>query len=283
MVLHADGSVTSQIAAGLEGRGGLNAVHVMTHGAPGRVNFSTGPWTVGTLEDEADDLAAVGEVFRPDGDLLLWSCHVGKGVRGRHFVDELSRATGASVSAAAHLIGAPALGGCWDLGERSDGDEVLPPLTKDGLAKYAGVLINDYIKIEYPTSTSPNRYHIVANIGGNQTIIGNFTVPKGSFAGSIAVSVNVLGPFTVADSGAAMSRPGSIALYTESAEGSISYDPATTSILGAAGTHHHNNNTRCWLAPRFRQWLIGKACHVRKRAMLRDVSRNQGDDWSPSV
>ncbi len=33
-----------QIAAALEGREGLDAVHVMAHGAPGRVSFAAGEW-----------------------------------------------------------------------------------------------------------------------------------------------------------------------------------------------------------------------------------------------
>jgi hypothetical protein len=94
-----------------------------------------------------------------------------------------------------------------------------------------------YIKIRYPASASPNRYYVVANVEGAQTIIGNFTVPKGSFAGSIAILVNVEGPFTVAGSSDAMSTAGSIGLFTQdSPETKINYDRATTSILGAAGT-----------------------------------------------
>ena len=63
-----------QIAAALAGRYGLSAVHIIAHGAPGRVNFSSGDWSVTTLEDEAENLAAIGRALAVDGELRLWSC-----------------------------------------------------------------------------------------------------------------------------------------------------------------------------------------------------------------
>ncbi|TGU43653.1 DUF4347 domain-containing protein, partial [bacterium M00.F.Ca.ET.152.01.1.1] len=83
-----------QMARALEGRDGLEAVHVIAHGAPGRVSFAGGEWSARTLEDEADDLAAIGGVLRKGGDLRLWSCFAGAGDEGGAFVDGLARATG---------------------------------------------------------------------------------------------------------------------------------------------------------------------------------------------
>ena len=42
-----------QMATALEEYRGLNAVHVIAHGAPGRVRFAAGEWSAETLEDEA--------------------------------------------------------------------------------------------------------------------------------------------------------------------------------------------------------------------------------------
>src|ERR1700719_2226999 len=49
-----------QIAAALEGRERLEAVHVMAHGAPGRVRFASGEWSAETVSEAADDFAAIG-------------------------------------------------------------------------------------------------------------------------------------------------------------------------------------------------------------------------------
>ena len=104
-----------QMAAALKEYRGLNTVHVIAHGAPGLVRFATGEWSAETLEDEARDLAAIGDALGTDRDLLLWSCYAGEGTRGRALVDALHRVTGAPVGAATHLVGAAALGGGWEL------------------------------------------------------------------------------------------------------------------------------------------------------------------------
>ena len=49
MILDADRPAARQIATALAGRKDLEAVHVIAHGAPGRVNFTAGEWSVATL------------------------------------------------------------------------------------------------------------------------------------------------------------------------------------------------------------------------------------------
>jgi len=94
-----------QIARALAGRRDLAAVHIMAHGAPGRVSFTAGDWAADTLEAEADDFAAIGRALAADGDLRLWSCQAGAGRAGADFVERLAEATGADVAAATGLVG----------------------------------------------------------------------------------------------------------------------------------------------------------------------------------
>jgi hypothetical protein len=94
-----------------------------------------------------------------------------------------------------------------------------------------------FITISWPPSTWPNKYQLVANIGGTQTTIGEFVIPNSQFAGRLPVLVNTSsGPFMVAGSGAEMRMAGSIALFSQAAHGVSAYDAATTEILGSAGT-----------------------------------------------
>ena len=85
IVLDAAAPAARQIAAALEGRRGLDAVHVIAHGAPGRVNFAAGDWSIATLEDEAEDFAAIGRALAADGELRLWSCDTAAGAAGEAF------------------------------------------------------------------------------------------------------------------------------------------------------------------------------------------------------
>ena len=68
IVLDAVRPAARQMAATLSGRRGLHAVHVIAHGAPGRIAFVGGEWSAETLAGEADarpaEKAAVGFQFR---------------------------------------------------------------------------------------------------------------------------------------------------------------------------------------------------------------------------
>ncbi len=140
IVLDARWPATRQIAAALAGQEGLDAVHIVAHGAPGRVKFSAGEWSAATLKEAADDFAAIGRALAPDGELRLWSCKTASGDAGEAFIEALSEAVGAEVCASTSLVGAAALGGAWELSARASASMPLPPLTSDGVASYAGVL-----------------------------------------------------------------------------------------------------------------------------------------------
>ncbi len=119
---------------------GLNAIHVVVHGRPGELSFSAGALSEARIDRYSTDLAAIGEALGPHGQVLLWSCHAGEGVRGRAFVGALSRAIGAPVAAATGLVGSALLGGNWELDTRSHEFVARPPLTNAGAAEYSHVL-----------------------------------------------------------------------------------------------------------------------------------------------
>ena len=89
IVLDVRSSAAQQIAVALEGREALDAVHVVAHGAPGRVVFASDEWTINTLDGAADDLAAIGKSLGDKGELRLWSCETGAGKLGEDFVEGL--------------------------------------------------------------------------------------------------------------------------------------------------------------------------------------------------
>ena len=60
IVLDSSRPAARQIAEALRGRRGLDAVHVIAHGAPGGVRFAAGEWSADTLAGDADDLASIG-------------------------------------------------------------------------------------------------------------------------------------------------------------------------------------------------------------------------------
>ena len=120
-----------QIAAAVAGERDLDAVHVIAHGAPGCVDFAAGDWSAATLEDEAEDFAAIGQALGAGRNVNLWSCRTAAGPAGAAFIAGLARASGADIAAATGRVGAAALGGGWELATATQ-----PPLTAAGMTGY---------------------------------------------------------------------------------------------------------------------------------------------------
>ncbi|MEK6735683.1 MAG: DUF4347 domain-containing protein, partial [Pseudomonadota bacterium] len=104
-----------QIAKILTDRSGIDAIHIISHGSAGRLLIGSTPVTGTNLQDYSDELTAIGNALSPDGDILLYGCHVGAGAQGAAFVAALADATGANVAASSNPTGAAALGGDWQL------------------------------------------------------------------------------------------------------------------------------------------------------------------------
>src|SRR5262245_51676527 len=191
-----------QIAEALEGHSGLDAVHIIAHGAPGRVHFTAGAWSIETLEDAAADLATIGKALHAGGDLRLWSCETGRGKTGETFIQALEDVTSTDVRAAAELVGSAAQGGTWDLAG-SVAVRVRPPLTENGVAHYPGVLsmevtLTGTIDADGPGAGMPVQYYIRDSSG---VIVYSFSLPSEQEGGALLLSsastiVNVPGPGT---------------------------------------------------------------------------------------
>jgi len=126
-----------QMAEALSQRRGLGAVHVVAHGAPGRISFAGGDWTAAAVAEQADDLGAVGRALVGGGALCLWSCEAGLGADGQVLASAVRAAAASPVALAQGLVGAEALGGTWGL----SGDVVAQaPLTGEAQVTYAGVV-----------------------------------------------------------------------------------------------------------------------------------------------
>ncbi len=119
------GDAVLQMSAHLEGRSGLSAIHVVSHGDAGELSFGGGRLNLGNLAAYGEALGRIGQALAADGDLLLYGCYVGADGEGRAFIEALAALTGADVAAADDLTGDAGQGGDWTLesatGEIADG------------------------------------------------------------------------------------------------------------------------------------------------------------------
>ena len=146
-----------QIAAALEGRSGIDAIHVVSHGSSGALYLGTSVLTTELLQHYATELTAIGAALAQDGDLLLYGCEVASGEAGRNFVAALAEATGAEVAASVDRTGTSWLGGNWEL-ELATGQIEAGLIATPGLQHtYDGVLAPGLV---------------LTGTAGNDTLIG---------------------------------------------------------------------------------------------------------------
>ncbi|HYC01653.1 MAG TPA: DUF4347 domain-containing protein, partial [Azospirillaceae bacterium] len=121
VVLDAGQDGFAQIASYLEGRSGVQALHILSHGSAGSLQLGSGGIDGTTLQANATLLARIGGALTEDADILLYGCDVAAGETGVSFISTLAEMTGADVAASDDTTGAANLGGDWVL-EASHGD-----------------------------------------------------------------------------------------------------------------------------------------------------------------
>ena len=91
------------IAAAVDGVRGLRGLHIITHGGPGFLDFSSGRVDVDTLRSSEEQLTRIRAALAPGAEITLYACAVADGDTA--FASLLARQTGASVIASTTSIG----------------------------------------------------------------------------------------------------------------------------------------------------------------------------------
>ncbi|MGE3245894.1 MAG: DUF4347 domain-containing protein [Beijerinckiaceae bacterium] len=116
VVIESSTNGLDQALAALAGREGeFDAIHIVSHGAPGVLELGATDIDGAYLQRHSIQLAKLGAALSANGDLLLYGCDIAAGGEGQEFVSKLAELTGADVAASVDRTGAAALGGDWDL------------------------------------------------------------------------------------------------------------------------------------------------------------------------
>ena len=139
VLLDANRNGLEQMAQALAGRGGLDAIHVLSHGSDGEVQLGNLALNSSSVGTQSDALARIGAALAAEGDLLLYGCDVGS-ERGQAFISMLAAATGADIAASNDATGAAAFGGNWALETTRGEIETGAVLLADAQQAYRGLL-----------------------------------------------------------------------------------------------------------------------------------------------
>lgn len=113
-VLDASRDGLQQIAGILAGRTGVDALHLISHGAEASVNLGSVVLDKANLSKHQEVLQRIGKSLSADADILLYGCNVGLG-SGLQLIDQLAVVTGADIAASNNLTGTNTMGGDWEL------------------------------------------------------------------------------------------------------------------------------------------------------------------------
>ncbi len=93
----------------------LDSLHIISHGAAGRLQLGNAQLSGDNLASYRDALAIIGNALHETGDLLLYGCNLAAGAAGQAFIGQLAELTRADVAASDDLTGNSRLGGDWQL------------------------------------------------------------------------------------------------------------------------------------------------------------------------
>ncbi|QEY61909.1 DUF4347 domain-containing protein [Metapseudomonas lalkuanensis] len=138
VVLDSSKDGLQQIADYLDGRSGIDAIHIISHGSEGQVLLGTSVLDMGSVQLRADDLAAIGDSLKSDGDILIYGCDVAKG-SGQTLIQQIASLTAADVAASSDATGELVKGGDWNL-EAAVGSLETASLWQDAAPGYDNLL-----------------------------------------------------------------------------------------------------------------------------------------------
>ncbi len=155
-----------QIAASLSGRTGIDAIHLISHGAEGQLSLGIGTLTQESMTGQyADELATIKQSLSESADILVYGCDFAEGQAGQDAAILLSQLTGADVAASTDATGYAEFGGDWVLETQTGSIETTVVVTDEVQANWKGLLAEIWMN----ASTGA----VIAGPAGNDWYVGD--------------------------------------------------------------------------------------------------------------
>lgn len=130
IILNLDNDGLAQMAAALNGRTGIEALHIISHGADGYFTLGSGEVNAETMQTtQRAWLESIGQSLTLNGDILVYACDFASTSVGLEAMNVLAQLTVADVAASLYTTGHETLGADWSLEARVgtvEADEVRP-------------------------------------------------------------------------------------------------------------------------------------------------------------
>lgn len=140
VVLDPNADGIAQVTAELARRQGLDAIHLIGHGADGSIRLGTSLLDAAEASRRAATLVRWHNALKADADILLYGCRTAYGIGGERLLATLADLTGADVAGSTDATGAEDLGGNWVLERQTGRVDAALALSLRTQQRYAAIL-----------------------------------------------------------------------------------------------------------------------------------------------
>ncbi|MET1116714.1 MAG: DUF4347 domain-containing protein, partial [Comamonas sp.] len=171
-----------QIAHYLEGRSGIDALHILSHGQQAQITLGTLTLDQAALAQQGATLARIGGALAESGDILLYGCIVGEGDTGERYIAQWAALTQADIAASTDGTGAAALGGNWVLEKHLGQIEADKAIGESGVSAYEGLLLSGYGTMDGDWDFGGDLWPAVGgfNMLNDKLLVSDFLVARGT-------------------------------------------------------------------------------------------------------
>ncbi|MEZ2228224.1 MAG: DUF4347 domain-containing protein [Microcoleus sp.] len=104
-----------QITTFLAQHQGIESLHIITHGSPGKIYLGTTELNSSNIENYSQQLQQWRNALTANASIILYGCNVAAEKSGHQFLTQLHQLTGANIAANSQPTGNCELGGTWDI------------------------------------------------------------------------------------------------------------------------------------------------------------------------
>ncbi|HBA72930.1 MAG TPA: hypothetical protein DCZ63_12300, partial [Geobacter sp.] len=166
----------NQISEILADKRDLQAIHLISHGAPGKVFLGSGMLSAESLEKYDRQMKVIANSLGKDGEILFYGCDIAKGATGSSFVQKIASFTRGNISASIDATGSALLGGNWILEESNGKSAAKTILSNNARDTYRGVLAAGTISFTSGTGFTGVPPNTAADGQGGSTDIADITI-----------------------------------------------------------------------------------------------------------
>lgn len=211
IVLNLDEDGIDQIANALDGRSGIDAIHIVSHGDSGSLSLGSGAVTTDAIEAlHHDELLAIGQALSPEGDILIYACDYGSGAEGEQALSLWADLTGADVAASTDATGHTGLGGDWTLE------------AQQGTVDTAELAPQNWLHALDLTLTAPVAVDDAFTVGPTSTVLDVLANDSDADGDTLSV-IQINGASVVVDTPMTLPSGSTVTVH---ADGTLSYDAA---------------------------------------------------------